>query len=49
MLKEPFRCLINFFSVLSKEFLKSEYEKMKNGEQTPWCEDGYCYDCGACK
>ena len=34
---------------VSKEFLKSEYEKMKNGEQTPWCEDGYCYDCGACK
>lgn len=34
---------------VSKEFLKSEYEKMKKGEQTPWCEEGYCYDCGACK
>ncbi|ADC46676.1 Fe-S oxidoreductase [Methanobrevibacter ruminantium M1] len=33
---------------VSKEFLESEYEKMKSGEQTPWCEDGYCYGCGAC-
>lgn len=33
---------------VSKEFLKSEYEKIKTGEQTPWCEDGICYDCGAC-
>ena len=33
---------------VSKEFLKSEYEKIKTGEQTPWCEDGICYNCGAC-
>lgn len=33
---------------VSKEFLKSEYEKIKTGEQTPWCEDGPCYNCGAC-
>ena len=33
---------------VSKEFLKSEYEKIRTGEQTPWCEDGICYNCGAC-
>lgn len=33
---------------VSKEFLKLEYEKIKTGEQTPWCEDGICYNCGAC-
>ena len=33
---------------VSKEFLKSEYEKISTGEQTPWCEDGPCYNCGAC-
>ena len=33
---------------VSKEFLKSEYEKIKTSEQTPWCEDGPCYNCGAC-
>ena len=33
---------------VSKEFLKSEYEKIKTGEQTPWCEDGSCCNCGAC-
>ena len=33
---------------VSKEFLKSEYEKLKTSEQTPWCEDGPCYNCGAC-
>ena len=33
---------------VSKEFLKSEYEKIKTSEQTPWCEDGSCYNCGAC-
>ena len=33
---------------VSKEFLKSEYEKIKTSEQTPWCEDGPCYGCGAC-
>lgn len=33
---------------VSKEFLKSEYEKIMTGEQTPWCEEGICYNCGAC-
>ena len=33
---------------VSKEFLESEYEKIRTGEQTPWCEDGCCYNCGAC-
>ena len=33
---------------VSKEFLKSEYEKIRTGEQTPWCEDGPCCNCGAC-
>ena len=33
---------------VSKEFLISEYEKMKTSDQTPWCEDGPCYNCGAC-
>ena len=33
---------------VSKEFLKSEYEKIRTREQTPWCEDGICYNCGAC-
>ncbi|MBQ2962586.1 radical SAM protein [Methanobrevibacter sp.] len=33
---------------VSKEFLKSEYEKIGTSEQTPWCEDGPCYNCGAC-
>ncbi|SFL65236.1 Radical SAM superfamily enzyme YgiQ, UPF0313 family [Methanobrevibacter olleyae] len=33
---------------VSKEFLKLEYEKIKNSQQTPWCEDGDCYNCGAC-
>ena len=32
---------------VSKEFLKSEYEKIRTSEQTPWCEDGPCYNCGA--
>ena len=34
---------------VDKEFLKSEYEKIKTGEQTPWCEEDACYNCGACK
>ena len=33
---------------VSKEFLISEYEKMKTSDQTPWCEEGPCYNCGAC-
>ena len=33
---------------VSKEFVKSEYEKIRTSEQTPWCEDGPCYNCGAC-
>ena len=33
---------------VSKEFLKSEYGKIKTSEQTPWCEEGPCYNGGAC-
>lgn len=33
---------------VSKDFLISEYEKIGSSEQTPWCEDGPCYNCGAC-
>ncbi len=33
---------------VSKEFLISEHEKMETKEQTPWCEEFGCYDCGAC-
>ncbi|WP_297983102.1 radical SAM protein [uncultured Methanobrevibacter sp.] len=33
---------------VSKEFLEREYLKMKNDEITPWCEEGACYNCGAC-
>lgn len=33
---------------VSKDFLISEYEKIKTSDQTPWCEDGPCYNCGAC-
>ena len=33
---------------VSKEFLVSEYEKIRSSEQTPWCDDGPCYNCGAC-
>ncbi|MBE6512496.1 MAG: radical SAM protein [Methanobrevibacter olleyae] len=33
---------------VSKEFLRSEYEKIRTSEQTPWCEEGPCYNCGAC-
>ena len=34
---------------VSKEFLISEHEKMKDKAQTPWCEEFGCYDCGACQ
>lgn len=33
---------------VNKEFLLSEYEKLDSKEQTPWCEEDYCYNCGAC-
>jgi radical SAM superfamily enzyme YgiQ (UPF0313 family) len=33
---------------ISNRFLKSEYEKVKNAEVTPWCEEEGCYNCGAC-
>ncbi|MCF0226609.1 MAG: radical SAM protein, partial [Methanobrevibacter sp.] len=34
---------------VKKEFLIKEYEKIKTGQQTPWCEKESCYNCGACK
>ena len=33
---------------VSSKFLKAEYEKVKTGEVTPWCEEDGCHDCGAC-
>ena len=33
---------------VSKEFLISEHENMETKDQTPWCEEFGCYDCGAC-
>jgi len=33
---------------VTKDFLKSEYKKIKTKEQTPWCENHGCYNCGAC-
>ena len=33
---------------VNKEFLLEEYEKIENKNQTPWCEENNCYNCGAC-
>lgn len=33
---------------VAKEFLKNEWEKALNGEQTPDCRSGACNDCGVC-
>lgn len=33
---------------VTKEFLLEEYEKIENKDQTPWCEENNCYNCGAC-
>lgn len=33
---------------IKNSFLKEEYNKIFNGEITPWCESNGCYNCGAC-
>lgn len=33
---------------VSERFLKIENRRLKNLKQTPWCETGVCYNCGAC-
>lgn len=33
---------------ISKKFLEIEYRRINTGKQTPWCEAGPCYNCGAC-
>ncbi len=33
---------------VNKDFLICEYEKLESGEETPWCEENSCYNCGAC-
>ncbi len=34
---------------LRADFLKEEYDKMKEGEITPWCEEAPCYNCSSSK
>ena len=34
---------------VNKKFLKIEHKRLKNLKQTPWCETGPCYNCGACE
>ena len=33
---------------IKESFLEKEYEKVKDGIITPWCESNGCYDCGSC-
>lgn len=33
---------------VSKEYLRREYDKMLDGQITPWCEEDGCTGCGAC-
>lgn len=34
---------------VDKRFLKIENKRLKNLKQTPWCQTGQCYNCGACE
>ena len=34
---------------VDKRFLKMENKRLRNLKQTPWCEKGSCYNCGACE
>ncbi len=34
---------------VNEKFLKIENKRLRNLKQTPWCETGPCYNCGACK
>lgn len=33
---------------LRDDFLKEEYLKLLNSEETAWCEESKCYNCGSC-
>ena len=33
---------------IKKKFLVNEYKRIESGKETPWCEKGVCYNCGAC-
>jgi len=33
---------------LKDDFLKKEYLKLIGGQETPWCEEYRCYNCGPC-
>ena len=39
----------NIDAGVNKKFLKIEHKRLKNLKQTPWCETGPCYNCGACE
>ena len=39
----------NIDTGINKKFLKIEHKRLKNLKQTPWCETGPCYNCGACE
>ena len=39
----------NIDTGVNKKFLKIEHKRLKNLKQTPWCETGPCYNCGACE
>ena len=39
----------NIDTGVNKKFLKIEHKRLKNLKQTPWCETGLCYNCGACE
>ena len=34
---------------VKERFLKIEHRRLRNLKQTPWCETGPCYNCGACE
>lgn len=34
---------------VDERFLKIEHKRLRNLKQTPWCETGPCYNCGACE
>jgi len=34
---------------VNERFLRIEHKRLKNLKQTPWCETGPCYNCGACE
>ena len=39
----------NIDTGVNKKFLKIENRRLRNLKQTPWCETGPCYNCGACE